>query len=55
MALGAGALSRNGDRSAWNHFNELGEQLWPTTKRLRDAEIEHHAPKEAVEAGEEGR
>lgn len=49
-----GTLSRSSGQRAWSKFDEIGEALWPTTKGLREAEIELHEAKEAFEAGEEG-
>ena len=54
MVLEAGALFRNNDRGAWVHFHQRAEALWPTTKRLCQAEIELTAAKDAVAAGEDG-
>ena len=59
MALSAGAptrgaLSRSSGNRVCGRFNELGEQHWPTTKRLCEVEISHHATKLAAATGEEG-
>ena len=48
-----GALSRSGGRNAWSSFDEVRSVLWPTTKGLREGEIEIHAAKEAVAARED--
>lgn len=49
-----GALSCSDGRSARGRFFELGDQLWPSTKRARDAEREVIAAREAMAADEEG-